>query len=397
MKDLKTGTKIIHGNNIEPSTGPVTFPIYQTSSYKFKSSEIAVRYAQGDESVYVYSRIHNPTINHLEKHFSSIYNAEDSAVFSSGMSAISTTIFALCKSGDEILTIPNLYGGTQHLFRDVIQKVNINIKNFDPNSLEDLLYLITPNTRIVFFETPTNPTLDIVNIKKLVEIVRKVQNELKTRIYILLDNTIATILNQYPFKYGVDILIESTTKYLGGHSDLTGGVVVGSYDIIRKIKNTRKYIGGVMDPFTAFLLDRSLKTFLIRVNQQNQNALNLAKALEKHKKVTRVLYPGLKSHPGHKLAKTQMNGFGGMLTIEVAGGLKNAKKLCDNLKVVLNAMSFGGVETSVSIPVLSSHVGLTKDELSAQRITPGMVRVSVGIENISDLIQDFYQSLNKLG
>lgn len=396
MKERKVETVLIHGNNIEKSTGPVIFPIYQTSCYKFRSSKIAVRYAQGDETVYVYSRIHNPTITQLEKHFSTIYKAEASAVFSSGMSAICTIIFALCKSDDEILTIPNLYGGTQHLLKDIIQKVNIKVKYFDHNALEDLLYLITPKTKIVFFETPTNPTLDIVNITKLVSIVRKVEKELKNRVYIVLDNTIATVINQNPFKFGLDIVIESTTKYLGGHSDLTGGVAVGNKEIIKKIKDTRKYIGCIMDPFTAFLLDRSLKTLSLRVSQQNQNALSLAKALKQHKKVIKVIYPGLKNHPHHQLAEKQMNGFGGVLTIEVAGGLKNAKRFCDNLKLTLNAMSFGGVETSVSIPVLSSHIGLTEKDLFAQRITPGMVRISAGIENISDLIQDFYQSLNKL-
>lgn len=396
MKNRKVETNLIHWDKIKPSTGPIIFPIYQTSSYKFQSSKIAVRYAQGDETVYVYSRIHNPTISQLEKHFSSIYNSEAAAVFSSGMSSICTTIFTLCKSDDEILTIPNLYGGTQHLFKDIIQKFKINVKYFDPNALEDLLYLITQRTRIVFFETPTNPTLDIVNIKKLVNIVRKVEKELKNKVYIVLDNTIATVINQPTLKFGVDVVIESTTKYLGGHSDLTGGVAVGSKKIIKKIKDARKYIGCMMDPFTAFLLDRSLKTLSLRVNQQNQNALGLAKALEKHRKVTKVLYPGLRFSPYHELAKAQMKGYGGMLTIEVAGGLKNAKKFCDNLRLALNAMSFGGVETSVSIPVLSSHIGLTKEELSVQRITPGMVRISVGIENISDLIQDFYQSLNRL-
>lgn len=395
MKNKKIETKIIHGDKLYPYTGPVVFPIYQTSNFRFKNSTIATRYAQGDESVYVYSRMHNPTVNQLEQKFSEIY-CKKAILFSSGMAAISTTIFALCKSNEEILTIPNLYGGTYHYFNEVLPNFNINIKTFDPNSLEDLFYLITPQTRIIYFETPTNPTLGIVDIQKLVKITRKIETEYKTSIFVILDNTFATIINQNPFKFGVDIVIESTTKYLGGHSDLLGGLVVSSNNIIKKIKNLRKYTGSIMEPFTSYLLDRSLKTFLLRVKQQNQNAFALAKTLEKHKNIRRVLYPGLKSHPHHKLARKQMSDFGGMLTIEVVGGLKNAIRFCDNLKVAVNAMSLGGAETTVSIPVLSSHIGLTKSELAQQGVTEGMVRISTGIENKDDLIQDFYQSLNKL-
>ncbi len=395
MKNKKIETQIIHGNKQYPFTGPVVYPIYQTSNFRFKNSSIASRYSKGDESVFVYSRIHNPTVNQLEQKFTELYDNK-ATLFCSGMAAISTTILALCKSDEEILTIPNLYGGTYHYFNEVLPKFKIDIKTFEPNSLEDLLYLITPKTRIVYFETPTNPTINLVDIQKLVKIVKKIEKEYNKKIYTILDNTFATILNQNPFKYGVDIVIESTTKYLGGHSDLIGGLVVSSNNTAQKIKNLRKYTGSIMEPFTAFLLDRSLKTFLFRVKQQNQNAIELAKALEKHRNIIRVLYPGLKSHPNHELAKKQMRGFGGMLTIEVVGGLKNAIKFCNNLKLAVNAMSLGGVETSVSIPVLSSHIGLTKSELTRQGVTEGMVRISTGIENIVDLIQDFYQSLNKL-
>jgi cystathionine beta-lyase/cystathionine gamma-synthase len=322
-------------------------------------------------------------------------DGEAAALFSSGMAAISTTILSLCKTGDEIVSTPALYGGTYRFFRDSLPNYNISVKYVDPISLEDLLYLITPKTKVVYFETPTNPTLSIVDIAKLVKLTRIAEKEFRTCITIIIDNTFATILNQKPFDYGVDAIIESTTKYLGGHADLMGGVVVGKKSFIKKVKNLAKHLGGCADPFAAFLLDRSLKTFELRVQRQNENALSLARSLEKHPKVSRVLYPGLQSHPQHRLAKKQMIGFGGMVTIEVKGGVKAAVKVCDNLKVAVNAMSLGGVETLVSIPVYSSHVNMSKEELAKHGVTPGMIRISVGVEGIKDLIEDFRQALRK--
>jgi cystathionine beta-lyase/cystathionine gamma-synthase len=227
-------------------------------------------------------------------------------------------------------------------------------------------------------------------------LTRKAQKEFKTKIYIIVDNTFATIINQQPFNFGVDIILESVTKYLGGHADITGGVAVGSKPTIKKIKNLARHLGGCADPFAAFLLERSLKTFELRVNRQNKNALELAKILSKHEKVLRVIYPGLPSHPQHKLAKRQMKNFGGMLTIEAKGGAKGAVKVCDNLRVAINAMSLGGVETLVSIPIYSSHVNMSRIELVRHGVTPGMIRISVGVEGIEDLIKDFYQALSKI-
>jgi methionine-gamma-lyase len=271
------------------------------------------------------------------------------------------------------------------------------VKYVDPNALTDLLYLITPKTTIVYFETPTNPTLGLVDIKKLVMLTRRMEKEFKSTITIICDNTFATILNQHPFDFGIDVIVESATKYLGGHADLMGGVVVGTKKLIVQVKALAKHLGGCADPFAAFLLDRSLKTFELRVRRQNENALALARALEKHAKVSRVIYPGLPSHPQHQLAKKQMTGgFGGMVTIEVRGGIRAAVKVCDSLKVAVNAMSLGGVETLVSIPVYSSHVNMTKKELKQHGVTPGMIRISVGVEGIDDLIADFRRALAKI-
>ncbi len=390
---LSLSTKSIHGNHLHAFKGPVTFPIFQTSTYRFDSSEDAIRYAQGDPTVLVYTRYHNPTINEVEDRIALMEEGEAAALFSSGMAAISTTILTLCKSGDEIVSTPALYGGTYRFFRDTLPHYKIAVIYVDPLSLEDLSYLITPKTKVVYLETPTNPTLSLVDIEKLVALTRRLEKEFGKKISIVIDNTFATILNQQPFRFGVDVIVESSTKYLGGHADLMGGVVIGTKKFIHKVKELAKHLGGCADPFAAFLLDRSLKTFELRVQRQNENALALARALEKHPKVLRVIYPGLPSHPQHKLAKKQMSGFGGMVTIEVKGGVKGAVKVCDSLKVAVNAMSLGGVETLVCIPIYSSHVNMSKEELSKHGVTPGMIRISVGVEGIKDLIADFKQAL----
>ncbi len=396
LKTPSLATKAVHGNHFHAFKGPVSTPIYQTSTYRFENSNDAVRYAKGDTSVFVYSRYHNPSVNEVENRIAFMENAEAAALFSSGMAAVSTAILCLCGAGDEIVSTPGLYGGSYRFFRDTLPNYGITTKYVHPDSLEDLSYQITPKTKVVYFETPTNPTLGLVDIEKLVKLARKAEKEFRRKITIISDNTFATILNQNPFAMGVDVIMESTTKYLGGHADLLGGVLVGTSKFIRKAKDLAKHLGGCADPFAAFLLERSLKTFELRVRRQNDNALALAKALEKHKKVSRVIYPGLPSHPQHKLAKKQMSAFGGMVTIEVRGGVKAAVRVCDNLKIAVNAMSLGGVETLVSIPVYSSHINMTSEELKSHGVTPGMIRISVGVEGIGDLIEDFRQALTKI-
>ncbi len=390
-------TRAIHGKHLHAFKGPVITPIYQTSTYRFENSEDAVRYAKGDKSVLVYTRYHNPTVNEVEDRIALMEDGEAAALFSSGMAAISTAILTLCKSGDELVSTPGLYGGTYRFFRDALPGYGITAKYVDPASLEDLSYLITPKTKLVYFETPTNPTLGLVDIAAIVKYTRRMEKELAHPIAIISDNTFATILNQHPFRFGVDVIMESTTKYLGGHADLLGGVLIGKEKFITDAKTLAKYLGGCMDPFAAFLLDRSLRTFELRVNRQNANAFALAKALEKHPKVLRVIYPGLPSHPQHKLAKKQMtNGFGGMVTIEVKGGVKAAVKVADSLRVAVNAMSLGDVLTLVSIPVYSSHINMSDEELKRHGATPGMIRISVGVEGVEDLIDDFRQALGKI-
>lgn len=391
-------TRAIHGTKLYAYKGPVTTPIYQTSTYRFESSEDAVRYAKGDPSVYVYTRYHNPTVRDVEEKLAVMEHGEAALMFASGMAAISTAILAVTKAGDEIISTPGLYGGTYRWFRDELPKSNIAVRYIHPDRPAEIEKLATSRTTIVYFETPTNPTLDVVDIEAIVHHTRKAERKTGKKILIVIDNTFASILNQDPFRYGVDVITESATKYLGGHSDIMAGVVIGTNDYIKQVKTLAKYHGGCADPFAAFLLGRSLKTFELRVRRQNENALALAKALENHRKISRVLYPGLPSHPKHTLAKKQMSGFGGMVLIEVKpskgkSAVGTVAKVCDRLKIAVNAMSLGGVETLVSIPVYSSHIFMSNQELKNHGVTPGMIRISVGVEGVEDLIADFEQAL----
>jgi methionine-gamma-lyase len=389
-------TRAIHGKIHSPYTGPVSQPIFQTSTFRFENSGAPIRYARGDSDVYVYSRYHNPTVRNIEEILALMEGGEEAALFTSGMAAISTAILSVVHAGDEIVSTQALYGGTYRFFRDILPNHNITVKYIPPDRPDDLEALISQRTKLVYLETPTNPTLGIVDIGAMVTRVRRIAEKLHLHIVTMIDNTFASIYNQDPFALGVDVIVESATKYLGGHSDLLAGVVVGSKKFLAHVRHNAKYYGGCADPFMAYLLLRSVKTFELRVQRQNENALALARALEHHPKVLRVLYPGLSSHPQHDIAKKQMSGFGGMVTIEVAKGIKGSVRLCDNLNIALNAMSLGSVETLVSIPVYSSHVSMSSDELRRHGVTPGMVRISVGIEGINDLVADFHQALKKI-
>lgn len=396
---LSLSTRAIHGSKLYAYKGPVATPIYQTSTYRFETSEDAIRFAKGDPSVYVYTRYHNPTVHDVEEKIALMEGAEAAALFSSGMAAITTAILAVTKPGDEIISTPALYGGTYRWFRDELPKSNITVHYVSPDHLDQIEKLASPRTSVVYFETPTNPTLDLVDIAEVVSRVRNAERKIGKKILIMIDNTFASILNQNPFAAGVDVIVESATKYLGGHSDIIAGTVAGTTEFVKQVKGLAKHHGGCADPFAAFLLSRSLKTFELRVNRQNENALALAKALEKHPNVKQVLYPGLPSFPKHRLAKKQMKGFGGMVTIEVKPSrgrspVEAAARVCDNLKIAVNAMSLGGVETLVSIPVYSSHIFMSDAELKQHGVTPGMIRISVGVEGIDDLIGDFGQALS---
>ncbi len=391
-------TRAIHGKKLYPFRGPVSPPIVQTTTYRFEDSGDAMKYARGDPDVYVYTRYHNPTVAEAEERLALISGAEKSLLFSSGMAAITTAILSVVRQGDEILSTPALYGGTYRFFRDILPRLGVTVRYVRPEALGSVVSLATKRTKLVYCETPTNPTLGIVDIAELVSHTREAEKKVRGKIVVVADNTFATVVNQNPFAFGVDVVIESATKYLGGHTDVMAGVVTGRAKFIAGVHTQLKYYGGCADPFAAYLLLRSLKTFDLRVRCQNRNATSLAGFLEGHPRVLRVLYPGLATHPGHAIARRQMtgaggDGYGGMITIEVPGGVRGAVAVCDALRVAVNAMSLGGVETLVSIPVYSSHVNMSRAELARHGVTPGMIRISVGIEGIHDLHADFEQAL----
>lgn len=395
-KKPSMATRAIHGKKLHAYKGPVAPPIYQTSTYRFDNSGDAIRYAQGDTSVYVYSRYHNPSVEDAEEKLAAMNDADAAALFSSGMAAISTAVLSIVKSGDEIISTPSLYGGTYRFFRDVLPLYDVTVKYVDAESLSDISKLATAKTKLFYCESPTNPTVGIVDLHRAIAEVRKAEKRSGATIITMIDNTFATCLYQSPFLIGFNAIVESATKYIGGHSDLLAGVVVGKKAYIQKVRHLAKYLGGCADPFAAFLISRSLKTFQLRVEKQSENALLLAQHFEKHRKVSRILYPGLPSHPQHAIAKKQMSGFGAMVCMEVKGGVKSAVKVCDSLTVAVNAMSLGGAETLVSIPVYSSHVNMSEAELRKHGVTPGMIRISIGAEGIDDLIEDFEQALTKV-
>jgi cystathionine beta-lyase/cystathionine gamma-synthase len=395
---MSLATRAIHGRKLHAYRGPVASPIVQTSTYRFTDSTDAMRYARGDPDVYVYTRYHNPTVAETEERLALMMRAEKALLFSSGMAAITSAVLSVVRQGDEILSTPALYGGTYRFFRDILPRHGIRVRYIRPDAPGTVERLINRKTKLVYFETPTNPTLAIVDMEALVGHVRAGARRARAHVVTMADNTFATSLNQDPFRFGVDVSVESATKYFGGHADVMAGVVAGTRAFVAGAHTQLKYYGGCADPFAAYLLLRSLKTFELRVRRQNANALGLAAYLERHPHVRRVLYPGLPSHPGHAIARRQMTGagensFGGMVTIEVPGGAAGAVRVCDGLRVVINAMSLGGVESLVSIPVYSSHVNMTARELARHGVSPGMIRISVGIEGIEDLRNDFDQAL----
>ncbi len=385
-------TLAIHGEHSKKGTsGPVVTPVYQSSTYVFPDSEAVEDYMiHGKQNHYIYARYGNPSESILNHRMAGIEGTEDAHFFASGMAAITTAVHNVVKSGDEIIAIPALYGQTLNFFTKFLpeQGINTNIVNIE--ELYDLKKTVTEKTKLIYFESPTNPNLQIVDIK----LVAAQAKELG--LTTIIDNTFATAINQRPVSMGIDIVVYSGTKYLGGHSDIMAGVIAGKKDFIKKCFDHRKLYGAVFDPHAAFLMLRSLKTLEIRVQRQNENAQKLAEYFTGHKKVKAVNYPGLPDNEFYETAKEQMTGFGGMVTIEVSGGREEAKKVVDNMEIGLNATSLGGVETLVSIPVITSHSWQSEKELEKARVTQSMIRISVGLENVDDIIADFAQALDVL-
>jgi len=386
---MKQATELIHaGEGVDTGATPsLTTPIYETSTFVFDSAADVVKYTEGRLNGYLYSRYENPTVVAAEQKLAAVDGAPQALLFSSGMAAISTALLTLLKAGDEIVCCSAIYGGTFHILEDLLPKLGI-VRRFVPlDAFTDPACVIGPKTKIVWFESPINPTLRCVDVRKVAAACRQ------AGVISAIDNTFASSINQPVLSMGIDVSMQSCTKYLNGHSDVTGGVLSGATDLIARMAKMRRLLGGVMDPLPAFNLARGLKTMALRVAQHNANALQVAQYLEQQPQIERVYYPGLSSHPDHAIAKSQMKGFGGVVTIDVKGGKDGAFRTFDKLKVIKRAASLGGVESICSLPILTSQYGLTDEELAKAGVTKGMIRISIGLEDAEDLIADLDQAL----
>ena len=371
-----------HGRN-----GPVAPAIERTSNFTFASTAEMKRWAEGKSSAYIYTRMGNPTLAIAEAKLAALEGAETAVVLASGMAAIACALLAVLQSGDELIATRQLYGGAYRLLRDLLPRFGIVVKYVEPD-LSGIDRMVNERTRMLYIETPTNPTLGVVDLRKAAAVGRR--HEIVT----LVDNTFASPVLQKPIGMGFDMVAHSATKYLGGHSDLIAGAVVGSRKWIARVRERMIFLGGSMDPGAAYLLIRGLKTLEIRVRRQCATAMAVARYLERHPKVARVHYPGLASHPSHRLARRQMTGgFGGMLAFEMKGGLRAARRFCDRARIFLLAASLGGVESLIVLPEYTSHYNMSAQELAAAGVGPGTVRVSVGLEDAADLIADLKQAL----
>src|SRR6478735_2716180 len=348
---MRQATKLIHaGNGVDTGKTPsLTTPIYETSTFVFDSVADVEKYQEGKLNGYLYTRYENPTVVAVEQKLAAVDGAEVSLLFSSGMAAISTAFITLLKSGDEIVCCSAIYGGTFHVIEDLLPKMGVTRRFVSIEDMKNPASVIGPKTKIVWFESPINPTLRCLDVRTITAACKK------AGVLCGMDNTFASPVNQPVLSMGVDLSMQSVTKYLNGHSDVTGGVLSGSAAVMAPINKMRRLLGGIIDPLPAFALGRGMKTMPLRVAQHNHNALTVAQFLEGHPGIERVYHPGLASHPDHAIAKGQMSGFGGMVTIDVKGGKAGAFRAFDRLKVIKRAASLGGVESICSLPILTSH------------------------------------------
>ena len=366
---------------------PLTQPIYETTTYLFDNAAEVVAYNEGRSDRFLYTRYGNPTVAAVEAELAALDGAEGALLFASGMAATATTIMAHASAGDEVVCAASIYGGTLHLLADLLVRFGITPRFVTLEELAAPAALFTGRTRLVWFESPTNPTLRCIDI-------RSVAGACRSRgVLSVLDNTFASPINQRPFELGVDLAMQSATKYLNGHSDVTAGVVSGPAALLSPIEKARRYLGGILDPQPAYALGRGLKTLGVRVARQNASAQTLAEALVRDRRISAVCYPGLPGHPDHAVARAQMSGFGGMICIDLDGDYARAVRAYDRFRIIRRAASLGGVESLVSMPVLTSQWGCSDEQLHAAGVTRGMLRLSIGLEDPAALLNDLDQAL----
>ena len=383
--EYRPETKAVRGGTeLSKKNAPLSTPIYQTSTFQVTDSDQQLRATHTDM---FYTRYGNPTNTVAESAIAELEGADAALLFASGMAAITTSVLALLKSGEHIVAQRDIYGGASKFLGQWLPKLGIETTFVDTTEYDQHARAIRPNTRMLYLESPTNPTLRVVDLKRVAALAK--QHNLLT----LIDSTFATPINTRPGEFGIDLVMHSGTKYFGGHSDLIAGVVAGRRELIDQIHETRTTLGSCMDPHAAFLLLRGIKTVAVRVGRQNENALRIAEFLARHPKVKRVHYPFLKSHPQRALAIEQMKGGGGVLSFEVDGSGEDARRVSEALHLFTLAPSLGGVDSLVTIPVLTSHAMISAEMRQKMGVTEQLIRLSVGIENADDLIADLEQGL----
>lgn len=392
IKSTKPASICVHQGYTAQGNQPLAMPIYQTSTFVFDSCEAGGAYFSGELPGAIYTRLGNPNFSAVEACISALEGSEDSALTASGMGAIAATMWTLLATGNHVIAAKTLYGCTFSLFSHHLTKFGINLDFVDLTDLACLRSKLCPQTTVVFFETPTNPDLTIYDIRQIASIV----HQYNPAIRVIVDNTFATPILQQPLKLGADLVIHSATKFLNGHSDVLAGVVSGRAELIHRIKQEglKDMTGAVSSPHDAFLLLRGLKTLPIRLARQNQQAQKIAEALATHPAIAQVIYPGLTTHPQHQLAKIQMAGFGSMISFKLTAGDLAATQMLNRVKLCSLAVSLGCVHTLIQHPASMTHSSYTPDELQLAGISTGLIRLSVGIEDSDDIIDDLYQALS---
>ena len=388
-KNKGFNTKLVHAGDYEDSLGSAVTPIYQTSTFAFKDAEQGANRFAGKESGYIYTRIGNPTINSLEDKIAELENGYRGIAVSSGMAAVTTVYMALLGQGLHVITTDAMYGPSRVVLERDFSRFGVEADFVDTSNIENITNAIKPNTKLLYLETPTNPTIAITDIKAACELAHQ------RNILVCVDNTFCSPYLQKPLDLGADIVLHSITKFINGHADVVGGAIVAKDpELYKLLRQTMVYMGGNMDPHQAYLVIRGVKTLALRMDKSEISSRKIAEWLEKHPKIEWVKYPGLKSHQQHELAKQQMSGFGSMISFELKGGYKAGEILQNNVKLCLLAVSLGGVETLIQHPASMTHAGMSREARLSAGITDGLVRFSVGIEDCEDIIADLDYALS---
>ncbi|MCL7455154.1 MAG: aminotransferase class I/II-fold pyridoxal phosphate-dependent enzyme [Anaerolineae bacterium] len=389
MPQAGFSTRSVHlTNQIDPHTHAMEVPIVLNTAFAYKDLESWLRVALHQEPGHIYSRNSNPTCRHFEEVMADLEGTEAATSFSTGMAAISSTLLALLSPGQRVVSIKDSYGATYLHFTQILPRFQIRCDVLDSEDHEGIEAAIAQGCDLVYLESPTNPTLKVLDLRRICAAAARVGA------VTVVDNTFATPINQNPAALGADLVIHSATKFICGHNDALGGVVCGSRELVGQVYRYRELTGSALDPFSAYLLIRSIKTLALRVRQQNENALQVARYLERHPAVSRVYYPGLPHHPNHDLATRQMRGFGGVLSFDLKGGMETIEQVLPRLRHAYMAANLGQVATIVGPPAATSHVECTQEERAAAGIPEGLVRYAVGIEDVEDLIADLEQALS---